>query len=159
MFKATENNVVFVNFHKDYTYNIEPFGTKELFQKIYEFFINSDDFINSFNNLDPDITEENALKLRKQAQAVLLSNKISGGLKGVVPIVDLIVQNYVIKKNAVKKVGEIFGFDIDTIDKELAKENKALGEDLVKELTEKQIGNGIKTTSEAGGSIGGGIFL
>ena len=70
MFKATENNVVFVNFHKDYTYNIEPFGTKEQFQKIYEFFINSDDFINSFNNLDPDITEENALKLRKQAQAV-----------------------------------------------------------------------------------------
>ena len=69
MFKATENNVVFVNFHKDYTYYIEPFGTKELFKKIYEFFINSDDFINSFNNLEPDIIEENALKLSKKASS------------------------------------------------------------------------------------------
>jgi len=159
MFKATDNNVIFVNFHKDYTYNIEKFGTKELFQKIYEFFIFSEDFLNSFNNLEPEIIEENALKFRKRAQEVLLSNKISGGLIGVVPIVDLIVQNYVIKKNAIRKVGEIFGFDIETIDKELAKENKALEEGLAKESIENQIGNGIKTTSEAGGCIGGGISL
>ena len=48
---------------------------------------------------------------------MLLSNKIFGGLIGAVPIVDLIVQNYFIKKNAIRKVGEIFGFDIEAIDK------------------------------------------
>ena len=159
MFKATDNNIVFVNFHKDNTYNIEPFGTKELFQKIYEFFIFSDDFLNSFNNLDPQAIEENALKFRKRAQDVLLSNKISGALIGAVPIVDLIVQNYVIKKNAIRKAGEIFGFDIETIDKELAKENKALEKGLAEEPIENKIGNGIKSTTEAGGCIGGGISL
>ena len=159
MLKATDNNIVYVNFHKDYSFNIEQFGKKELFEKIYEFFIQSDDFLNSFNNLEPDVIEENASKLRKQAQDVLLSHKISGGLVGLFPIVDLIVQNYVIKKNAVKKVGEIFGFDIDSIDKELAKENKELGEDLAEESIENHIGNGIKTTSGAGGCIGGGISI
>ena len=159
MFKATDNNIVFVNFHKDNTYNIEPFGTKELFQKIYEFFIFSDDFLNSFNNLDPQVIEENALKFRKRAQDVLLSNKISGALIGAVPIVDLIVQNYVIKKNAIRKAGEIFGFDIEAIDKELTKENKALEEGLAEEPIENHIGNGIKSTTEAGGCIGGGISL
>jgi hypothetical protein len=159
MLKATDDNIVFVNFHKDHTYNIEQFGTKELFQKIYEFFIFSDDFLNSFNNLDPQVIEENALKFRKRAQDVLLSNKISGGLIGAVPIVDFIVQNYVIKKNAIRKAGEIFGFDIESLDKELANENIELEEGLAEEPIENKIGNGVKSTTGAGGCIGGGISL
>ena len=118
MFKTTTNNFVFVNFHKDYTYNIEDFGRKELYKKIYEFFIKSEDFINSFINLSNGEVEENAYKLRKQAQDVLLSNKIAGGIVGIIPIVDIIVQKYVIKKNAVKRAGEIFGFNIELIEKD-----------------------------------------
>ena len=158
--KATEDNVIFVNFHKDYMNNIEAFGTKELFKKIYDFFIKSEDFINSFNFIEPDIIEENAAKLRKQGQDILLSNKISGGLVGLIPVVDLITQHFFIKKNAIKKVGELFGFDIDSIDQELEKENKDLLKDgLAKESIEKNVGNGIKVTSEAGGCIGGGISI
>lgn len=32
-FEASENNIVFVNFHKEPMNNIEPFGKKELFKK------------------------------------------------------------------------------------------------------------------------------
>ena len=117
MFQADINNVVFVNFHKDYANNFEAFGRKELYKKIYEFFIKSEDFINSFIELSNEAIEENALKLRKQAQDILLSNKIAGGIIGAIPLVDLIVQKFVIKRNAVKKAGEIFGFNIELIEK------------------------------------------
>ena len=156
MLKAVENNVVFVNFHKNHLYNVEPFGTKELFQKIYEFFIKSEDFINSFINIDSNSIEEKAIKLRRQAQDVLLSNKIHGGLIGAVPIADLIVQNFFIKKNAIKKVGEIFGFNIDSIEE---KEKNELEENLSTESIENKIGNGIKTTSGTGSYIGGGVSI
>ena len=86
--------------------------------KIYEFFIKSEDFINSFINLSNEGIEENAYKLRKQAQDVLLSNKIAGGIVGTIPIVDIIVQKYFIKKNALKRAGEIFGFNIELIEKD-----------------------------------------
>ena len=41
----------------------------------------------------------------------------------------------------------------------MAKENKALAEGLEEESVENNIGNGIKTTSEVGGYIGGGISI
>ena len=141
---------------KNHLYNVEPFGTKELFQKIYEFFIKSEDFINSFINIDSNSIEEKAIQLRRQAQDVLLSNKISGGLIGAVPIADLIVQNFFIKKNAIKKVGEIFGFNIDSIEE---KEKNELEENLSTESIENKIGNGIKTTSGTGSYIGGGVSI
>jgi hypothetical protein len=156
MLKAVENNVVFVNFHKNHLYNVEPFGTKELFQKIYEFFIKSEDYINSFINIDSNSIEEKAIKLRRQAQDILLYHKISGGLIGAVPIADLIVQNFFIKKNAIKKVGEIFGFNIDSIEE---KEKNELEENLSTESIENKIGNGIKTTSGTGSYIGGGVSI
>ena len=37
MLKANDNNVVFVNFHKNIEDGIEPFGKKELFQKIHDY--------------------------------------------------------------------------------------------------------------------------
>ena len=123
---------------------------------IYEFFIKSEDFINSFINIDSNSIEEKAIQLRRQAQDVLLSNKISGGLIGAVPIADLIVQNFFIKKNAIKKVGEIFGFNIDSIEE---KEKNDLEENLNNESIENKIGNGIKTTSGTGSYIGGGVSI
>ena len=53
-----------------------------------------------------------------------MSNKIGGGLIGSIPLVDLIVQKFFIKKNAVKKVGKIFGIDVKFIDEENAKKEK-----------------------------------
>ena len=43
MLEAKENNVVFVNFRKDDN-NPEVFGKKELFQKIHDFFIDSESY-------------------------------------------------------------------------------------------------------------------
>lgn len=60
MFKAHKDNVVFVNFHK-YEINdieIEQFGKKELFNKIYEFFINSKDYKEKKENFDEKKLEE-----------------------------------------------------------------------------------------------------
>ena len=159
MLEATDNNTVFVNFHKDYESNIEPFGTKELFKKIYEFFIKSDDFIKSFNNFEPDVIEKNAMKLRKEGQDILRFHKISGGLIGLIPVVDMVVQKYVIKKNAIKKVGELFGFTIESIDQELIIQDKTLEKELAEGTTKEKIGNGIKATSGTGGCIGGGISI
>jgi hypothetical protein len=151
MFKATANNVVFVNFHKDYIYNIEAFGRKELYEKIYEFFIKSEDFINSFINLSNERIEENAYKLRKQAQDALLSNKIAGAIIGTIPIVDFFVQKYFIKKNAVKRAGEIFGFNIELIEKDQKIKEKM--------QNENKIEDGIKATSSTGGYLGAGVSI
>lgn len=54
MFKATEKNVVFVNFHYDEALEIEPFGKKELFKTIYNFFIESKDYKDSLLNLSSE---------------------------------------------------------------------------------------------------------
>ena len=75
-FKANDNNVVFVNFHKNELNDEEPFGKKELFKKIYEFFIQSEDYNNSLKNLTKENIEKNALKLRAQAEEKLLWHKI-----------------------------------------------------------------------------------
>ena len=75
-FKANDNNVVFVNFHKNVLNDEEPFGKKELFKKIYEIFIQSEDYNNSLKNLTRENIEKNALKLRAQAEEKLLWNKI-----------------------------------------------------------------------------------
>ena len=111
MFKATENNVVFVNFHYDEEFDIEPFGKKELFKKIHDFFVESEDYKKYKKELTKEEIEKRALKLRAQAQSILLPNKILGGVVGIIPFADWALQKFVIKKNAIKKVGEIFGID------------------------------------------------
>ena len=46
------------------------------------------------------------------------------GVVGIIPLVDLVLQNFVIKKDAAKTVGEIFGIDVKFIDEENAKNEK-----------------------------------
>lgn len=110
---ASLDNIVFVNFHKD-TLNGPKFGEKDLFNKIHDFFIKSDDY-NHFSKLN---IEEEAQRMQIEAREALLSNKIWGGVVGIIPGVDWALQNSVIKKIAVKKVGEIFGINIEFINKE-----------------------------------------
>ena len=126
-FKATEKNVVFVNFHYDDALEVEPFGKKELFKTIYNFFIESKDYKDSLLNLSSEERiEETALKLRAQAQSVLLPNKIWGGAVGIIPFADWALQRFVINENAVKKVGQIFGIDAKFIDEDNEKEKEML---------------------------------
>ena len=120
MFEAKENNVVFVNFHYDEDLEIEPFGKKELFKKIYDFFVNSECYKDSLNKyLSKEKIEKNALKLRAQAQNILLPNKIWGGVVGLIPFADWALQKFVINKNAVIKVAHIFEIDAKFIDKDI----------------------------------------
>ena len=56
--------------------------------------------------------------LRERANDILLSNKICGGIVGVLPIIDYFIQKSFIKKNAAKKAGQIFGIDIKFIEDE-----------------------------------------
>ena len=127
MFEATENNVIFVNFHYDEDLEIEPFGKKELFKKIYDSFVNSENYKNSLEKFsNKEKIEETASKLRAQAESILLPNKIWGAAVGIIPFADWVIQNFIIKKNAVKKVGEIFGIDAKFVDDENKREIKLL---------------------------------
>ena len=101
MFEATENNVVFVIFHYEEDLEIEPFGKKELFRKIYEFFVKSKNYRESFEKLSiNEKIEKTPLKLRAEAQSILLPNKIWGAAVGILPFVDWALQKFVIKENA-----------------------------------------------------------
>ena len=174
MFKANNNNVVFVNFHKNELNDEEPFGNKELFKKIYDFFIQSEDYTNSLKQLNKENIEQKAKKLRAQAEETLLYNKIWGGAVGVIPFVDWALQKYVIKKNAVKKVGQIFGIDAQFIDDENAKKEKKKkkkkednegfvyeidGDKALEESTASKAINSIKCSTEMGSYTSGGISL
>ena len=173
-FEANENNVVFVNFHKDLMNNAKPFGKKELFIKIHDFFINTEDYKNSLKILDQTIIEQNISKLKEQARDILFSNKIWGGAANILPYIGWAAEKYVIKDNAVKKVGRIFGIDIKFID-EIIEKNKRHdfanlvnrdslfnmemdGNKLIDQQGNKIIVNSFKF-GEAGTYIGGGVSI
>ena len=125
MFEATENNVIFVNFHYDKNLEKEPFGKKELFKKIYDSFVNSENYKNSLEKFsNKEKIEETALKLRAQAESILFPNKIWGAAVGIIPFADWAIQKFIIKENAVEKVGEIFGIDAKFVDEENEREKK-----------------------------------
>ena len=189
---STLDNTVFVNFHKDNDDDDddkinEPFGEDLLFQKIYQSFIESEDYKNFGKKLDSKTIENRALRLRAQAKDIILSNKIWGAVVGLIPGIDWALQKFVIKKNAAKKIGKIFGIEVKFI-KESEKEKKmknkkgknekknngkeeiintnidedALdleieGQKLTEESTQYKVGNSIKITTEASAYIGSGI--
>lgn len=72
----------------------------------------SEDYINSYKVMDDDYVNKQAEKLRAQAKDILFSNKVWGGVVGIIPGVDWLLQKFVIKKNAAKKVGRIYGIDV-----------------------------------------------
>ena len=154
--KANENNVVFVNFHRDNINEIEPFGTRDLFRKIHDFFIISQDYQDSLNNLNQEIIEKRAKKLRAEAERILLPNKIWGAVVGIVPLVDLALQRFVIKKNAIEKVGQIFGFDSEFIDEENRRESEETTIGDIAEGTGRVASSAISYTS-GGIAIGEGV--
>lgn len=122
---VTNENVAFVNLWKNpKNKNDYIFGIETLFQKIRNFFRQSPDFKKSQEKLIPEKIQEQALKLKESAKRIVLANKIGGGIVGIIPGVDWVLQRFVIKENAAKKIGMIFGIDINFINKEANSEEK-----------------------------------
>ena len=179
MLIASMDNVVFVNFHKDNKNGFEQFGLKELFKKMYDCFIMTEDYINSNKIMDDDYVKKQAVRLRAQAKDILLSNKVWGGAVGIIPGVDWLLQKFVIKKNAAKKVGRIYGIDVKFLGENNSNENvrkyrpefitasvdtehlkmQVKGEELIRETTAYKVGNSFKVTGEAATYIGGGVSV
>ena len=67
-------------------------------QKNTYFFFKTEDYLASKNKLDPELVEKIALKLRAQGEEILLVNKIWGGVVGIIPGIDWILQKFVVKK-------------------------------------------------------------
>ena len=123
MLKANENNVVFVNFRKDED-NPEVFGKKELFQKIHDFFIESESYKKSLRTLNEQVLEENIESLKAQARSELFPCKFWGAAAGIVPFGDFFLQKFIIRKEALKKAGQIFGIEAKFVDEDNAKEKE-----------------------------------
>lgn len=114
--KATKNNVVFVNFHKDLQKKWERFGIKNYFKKIFDFLYDSEAIKEASKTLDQIDVEKKVLELKEKAKKVLTLNKIGGGLIGILPGIDWIVQKFFFKKQIAKKIGAIFGINVKFIE-------------------------------------------
>ena len=177
MYASLNNNTIFVNFHGE---NFKEVGTEQLFKKIGEFFKSTEDYLSSQKSLSEYQIKLRAEELRKRANDVLLSNKIYGSVIGILPGIDWLIQKFVIKKNAAKKAGQIFGIDVKFLDEEnegkkskiesskiltgemnscIEIEMKMDGEQLTEEDTKEKVTNSIKTTGETGIYIGGGLSI
>ena len=135
--KAKLDNVVFINFKKDLKWNAEPFGKEDLFKKLYDAFIETEDYKSSLKELSTEEIDKKCEHLRNEARNVVFWNKIGGGFVGIIPGIDWILQKYVIKKNAAKKIGQIFGIEVKYIKEEDKKEknkNKNKDKDKKKHL-------------------------
>ena len=112
MLNANENNVVFVNFYDDIFSNNKAFGKKELFLKIYDCFIQTEEYKDFNRKKEIQEVKNKAEQLKATARNDLFKYKLYGSFIGLVPFVDLIVQKYVIKKKIIAKLANMFGFDV-----------------------------------------------
>ena len=141
--KASEGNTVFVNFYssnKNDIYGISDFfdtigdhvEASKIYQKFQEnCYLNKDEF-------NERIKEEAEIR-RLKAKDILFKHKIGGGVIGMIPLIDWALQKYVIQKDAAKKAGAIFGFDITIYEKSQEiqidkKENNNTSDENIKKL-------------------------
>ena len=141
--KASEGNTVFVNFYssnKNDVYGISDFfdtigdhvEASKIYQKFQEnCYLNKDEF-------NERIKEEAEIR-RLKAKDILFKHKIGGGVIGMIPLIDWALQKYVIQKDAAKKAGAIFGFDITIYEKSQEiqidkKENNNTSDENIKKL-------------------------
>ena len=54
----------------------------------------------------------------------MLANKVWGGIVGIIPGIDWILQKFVVKKNAAKKLGQLFGIDVRFVEESQNKKKK-----------------------------------
>jgi hypothetical protein len=118
--KANEDNCILVNFHEKE--NMPIYGIHELFTKLVEISKETESYKNfSKKNLSEyefNLMVKKEAEIRKtKAEKILLYHSIGAGAIGIIPGVDIAVQKLVIQKSAAKKIGQIFGVDINLIPK------------------------------------------
>lgn len=124
---ASQDNCVFVNFHK--TSKLPLYGLSDFFNKIALFGERTEAY-NKFQK-NSCISEEefqqkikDEAKIRKiRAKAIISKHKIFAGVAGLLPGVDFVANRYFIKKDAARKAGQIFGFDLTQLEESLKREN------------------------------------
>ena len=84
------------------------------------------------------IIKENADKLRARGKELLLANKVWGGVVGIIPGLDWVLQKFVVKKNATKKLGQLFGIDVRFVEDNKKQTNKKDEEKVKKKEKEKE---------------------
>ena len=124
---ATSDNCVFVNFHE--TDKTKLYGISDFFEKIVLFVERTDAYRkfqkdSCMNEVEFRIRIEEEAKIRKKRAAAIISrHKIGSAIAGLLPGVDYIANRFFIKKDAMRKAGQIFGFDIDELSNSLKYEN------------------------------------
>ena len=120
---ATNDNCVFVNFHE--TEKSQLYGISDFFEKIVLFVERTDAYrkfqkdscMNEFE-FQERIKEEAKIR-KKRAAAIVARHKIGSAIAGLLPGVDYLANRFFIKKDAMRKAGQIFGFDIDELEKSM----------------------------------------
>jgi GTP-binding protein EngB required for normal cell division len=124
---ASQDNCVFVNFHK--TTKLPLYGLSDFFNKIALFGERTEAY-NKFQKNSCISEEEFQQKIKEEAKirkirakAIISKHKIFSGIAGLLPGVDFVANKYFIKKDAARKAGQIFGFDLKQLEESLKKEN------------------------------------
>ena len=123
---ATADNCTFVNFHK--TNKLPLYGLSDFFNKIALFMERTEAYKkfqkNSYlteEEFQQKIVEE--AKIRKiRAKALISRHKIGSAIAGIFPGADFIVNKFFIKKDAARKAGQIFGFDLTDLEASIKKQ-------------------------------------
>ena len=123
---ATADNCTFVNFHK--TNKLPLYGLSDFFNKIALFAERTEAYRRFQKNsclseeeFEKKIIEE--AKIRKiRAKALISRHKIGSAIAGVLPGGDYLVNRFFIKKDAARKAGQIFGFDLKNLEESLKRE-------------------------------------
>ena len=124
---ATSDNCVFVNFHE--TDKNKLYGISDFFEKIVLFVERTDAYRkfqkdSCMNEVEFRIRIEEEAKIRKKRAAAIISrHKIGSAIAGLLPGVDYLANRFFIKKDAMRKAGQIFGFDIDELSNSIKYEN------------------------------------
>ena len=124
---ATSDNCVFVNFHE--TDKNKLYGISDFFEKIVLFVERTDAYRkfqkdSCMNEVEFRIRIEEEAKIRKKRAAAIISrHKIGSAIAGMLPGVDYLANRFFIKKDAMRKAGQIFGFDIDELSNSIKYEN------------------------------------
>ena len=123
---ATGDNCAFVNFHK--TSKFPLYGLSDFFNKIALFMERTEAYKRFQKNLylnekefEQKIIEE--AKIRKiRAKAIISRHKIGSAIAGLLPGADYFANKFLIKKDAARKVGQIFGFDLKNLEQSIKRQ-------------------------------------
>jgi GTP-binding protein EngB required for normal cell division len=135
---ATQENCVFVNFHKK---NKMPlYGISDFFNKIVLFMERTEAYYR-FRRSANDNLEEFQKKIKEEARirkirakALISRHKIGSAIAGFFPGGDYLANKFFIKKDAARKAGQIFGFDLKELEDSLKREKNKKQKNIVSNI-------------------------